>query len=285
MTKLNVLTKLGKAIEGNLPAIFTGVAIGGVFLTGAAGYFAAKKTDKVIATVKDEGCAEPTLEIIKRSWKYYVPVAAAAGVTIGAVIGLNVEHKKAYAALLAAYTTSQGDLKSLKDEVKQLLGDEKAKELEDNLAESKIKDAYADKAARDILGKDDPHKVEKIIDKVTGAEFMCSKVAIVAAADMVNQMLASESSDSGFGQQTYLDFLDYLGKTPAGEVPEMWRHVCWKLSGNNPVMRVEFDGEVDENFNTITTFSYDFDYVDVPDDERSFGGVGIRRHSYNHILN
>lgn len=280
MKGLSVITKLSKVIDGNLPAIFTGVAIGGVILTGMAGYFAAKKTDKVIAEVRASGCEEPTLTIIKKSWKYYVPVAAAAGITIGAVVGLNVEHKKAYAALLAAYTASQGDLKSLKEQVKEMVGIEKANEIEDKLMKRKLDDA--DKYVvgyNEVPTSNDLHTKMRIRDGVTGLVLdNATKFDILEAADMVNMYLAEEAAD-GLPESNYSEFLDYLGRSNSN-LPEMWKHVGWKIGGNNPVMRIQFRGALDEHGNTITEFIYGYDYVDVCDDEIAMGKRGIHRHSY-----
>lgn len=283
MSKINVVTKLGKIIDGNLPAIFTGVAIGGVVLTGVAGYFAAKKTDKVIAEVRSSGCEEPTLTIIKKSWKYYIPVVASAGVTIGAVCGLNVEHKKAYAALLAAYTASQGDLKSLKDQVKEMVGIEKANEIEDKLMKRKLDDA--DKyivGCNEVPASNDLHTKMRIRDGVTGLVLdNMTKFDILEAADMVNMYLAEEAAD-GLPEAVYSEFLDNLGYR-YDRLPEMWKHIGWKIGGNNPCMRVKFKGALDEYGNTITEFVYDFDYIDVCNDDVAVGRRGIHRHSYNQM--
>ena len=131
----NVATFVNK----NATQILAGVGIGcGIASVG----FAIKGTIKAVDIVKNlEKEKEGTLtkkEIVKATWKEYVPVVGLGALGIGCVVGsVNVSMKR-LATMTAAYAMSEKSFKEYKDKAIDLIGEKKEEEIRGAIAQDYI---------------------------------------------------------------------------------------------------------------------------------------------------
>lgn len=238
-------------VAENSTTLLTVGAVAGVVGTGVTSWYAAKKTKDIRDIL---GPDASNMDVAKKAWPYYVAPLVLGGLTIASIIALNYEHDKKYAALLGAYTIAKADKEKLGNKVKELVGEENAKKIKESLG---VKDEDPVEETKLVVGSNelpgDPYKKEWIVDGETGMRIYTSKVAIVNAANMVNQMVAEEVD----GGQTVEDFYNYLGVTEA-EMPNIAQSMSFKIGDRIGSMHIEWGGITDKDFNTMPVFNYDY---------------------------
>lgn len=151
MQKVMKITKnLAKVISKNSPILLTGVAIAGLVTSVI---FAVKATPKALELIDEENekrwkdtsnDEEPklltTTNIIKLTWKCYIPTMGMVLTTGACIIGANSINQKRYAALATAYTLSETAFKDYKSKVIETLGKNKEQKLRDDIATDRIKE-------------------------------------------------------------------------------------------------------------------------------------------------
>ena len=87
----------------NLPSILTGVAVAGVVETV---YLAVKATPKALEVLEEAPVEEVKnkKDVVKHTWKCYIPAAIAGAGTIACIVGANYAHLSREAGMLAAYS-------------------------------------------------------------------------------------------------------------------------------------------------------------------------------------
>ena len=85
----------------NLPSILTGAAVTGVATTT---YFAVKATPKALEILEEHPEIEKKTEVIKHTWKCYIPAALAGAATISCILMVNHTHLLREAGMVAAYS-------------------------------------------------------------------------------------------------------------------------------------------------------------------------------------
>ena len=87
----------------NLPSILTGVAVAGVVETV---YLAVKATPKALEVLEEVPVEEVKnkKDVVKHTWKCYIPAAIAGAGTIACIVGANYAHLSREAGMLAAYS-------------------------------------------------------------------------------------------------------------------------------------------------------------------------------------
>lgn len=264
---LGLLAKATEFLAKNSTTILTGSTILGVGGAAITSWYAAKKTCDIR---KELGEGATKTEVVKRAWPYYVAPTIFVGLTIGSVILLNAKHNERYSALLGLYAASKADKEKLGKKVKELVGDEKANQIKESLGiktDEEKKDILTAKDYKLVNGSNviegDPHKQEWIIDGETGMRIYTSKIAVLSAADMTNQMIAQEC-DNG---QTVEDFYNYLGVTD-GEMPNLAQSMNFKIGERVACMKIEWGSITDKELHTYPCFNYDYNLDRVQDYQR-----------------
>lgn len=131
MNLKNVGTSLLAGAKKHSPEILTGIGVGG-FITAIV--FAVKATPKACELIEekklDTGKEKLTKrEIIKTTWKCYVPTVITAGTATACIIGAAVENNQRNAALAAAYSLSQETMQIYKQKVIETIGEKKEAEI------------------------------------------------------------------------------------------------------------------------------------------------------------
>ncbi len=141
------LMKLGRLLSKNSPTILTGISVAGLLTTVV---LAVKATPKVIKILEMErnvrehespnGTIDPISkkDIIKLTWKCYLPTAIMGTVTIGCIVGLNSIHLRRSAALGALYSISEMALKEYQAKIIDSLGEDRAREIKESLYQDRL---------------------------------------------------------------------------------------------------------------------------------------------------
>lgn len=126
-------------VNKNAPQILAGV---GVLLGVGAVCEAVHATTKAVKTVeekKEESEDKLTkVEIVKATWKHYVPTACLAASSAACVIGSVHISMRRLASMTLAYTMSEKSFKEYKDKAKEFLGEKKEEELRGSIDHDQI---------------------------------------------------------------------------------------------------------------------------------------------------
>lgn len=101
-------------------------------------------TPKAIRLIADEeankGEELTKAEVIKTTWKCYIPVAATGIFSVACLIGSNSVNAKRNAALATAYQLSATALSDYKEKVIETIGEKKEKTVQDKVAQKKVEE-------------------------------------------------------------------------------------------------------------------------------------------------
>lgn len=135
-------------VQQNSPTVLSAIAVVGVAATGylavKAGFDSAKKIedDRYAKSVAREA-TKPPVELTPQEkallvWKLYIPAVGVGALTIGCIVASNRIAVRRLATLAAAYGVLSGDFDEYRNKAAELLGDKKAKTIDDKMAEEKI---------------------------------------------------------------------------------------------------------------------------------------------------
>jgi hypothetical protein len=171
--------KLGRMASKNSPTILTYISVGGLVVTT---FMAIEATPKALSLIDDEVYLRYTdsghktyaeylhteaydihtriktlkkREIIKITWKCYIPTGLMLLLTGGCIIGANSIHLKRNAALAGIFSLTEATLKEYQAKVVETLGETKAQKIQDDIYKDRLaKDPVRDKEII-ITGKGD----------------------------------------------------------------------------------------------------------------------------------
>lgn len=230
LPKLN-LSKVAKNMQHTLgkysPQILTGIGVAGMITTVVLAVKATPKALELIEDKKEElDAGELTVvDTVKTAWKPYIPAAVTGILSTVCIIGGNAVGTRRTAALAAAYKISETALHEYKDAVVETIGEEKAKEVKEKVAQNKL---------------DKNPVVEKQIivtnkgtflcyDSLSGRYFQSDMETIRKAQNDINDYLFNEDYAS------LNMFYDFLGL----EHTRLGAELGWKIDSGT--LQIEFD--------------------------------------------
>lgn len=172
------------------PDILTGMAVAGVVSTTVLG---AKATIKAVRLVdksnneRNSAGLEPmsSKQVVKLTWRGYVPTAVLATVTVSAILGANTVSNRRNAALVGLYSMTERNLKEYQDKVVEFMGEEKAKEIKESITDDKIKENPVSETTIIHTGGGDV----LCYDELSGRYFNSSKNKIDSAINDLNKLM------------------------------------------------------------------------------------------------
>lgn len=172
------------------PEILVGLGIAG---SVGAVIFGIKATPKAIKLIderkKKEKKQKLTVpEVIGTTWKCYIPCVALETASIACILGSRKIDAKRYAALAAAYSLAESQITEYKDKVKEVVGEKKAVQIEDAIAEDKVKAIPVKEDEIIYTG----HGETLCLDAVSGRYFKSDIEKIRRARDQLNVRLRNE---------------------------------------------------------------------------------------------
>ena len=209
MSKLN-LTAAAKSIKGVLerhaPEILTGIGVAGMVTSTVLAVKATPKACLLINDRKDELEVEklPVTELVKTTWKCYIPAIVTCGASIACLVGASSVNFKRNAALATAYKLSEAALSEYKDAVIETIGEKKEQSVRDKVAEERLKKNPVSKSEVIVTG----NGTTLCYDPVGNSYFKSSIQQIESAKNKLNARMLSENYVS------LNDFYDELGIGP-----------------------------------------------------------------------
>lgn len=251
MSKMDAIKKLGAVIDENLPHILTGVASVGVVATAIEASKAALKIKKIDETEDDRKTSDKAKTVV---WTI-VPTVITGALTIACIVSSDIVHTKRYTSLLGAFVLTKSEYEKHKEDLKELLGHDKAKELEQKISEKRVEEttngAYWDpQKARGYLGEA-MYVKHKVVDLVTGMSFEASYADLLRGEAEVAKELART------GHATLEHFYDVV--TNEADYPEIATRIYWDSEDYKyDAMNLHVSGEVSPNGELFYTIDYEF---------------------------
>lgn len=212
MNVSSFVTSVAKKMSKHSPAILTGIGITGMISTTI---LAVKATPKAVRLLEKretelELATDERLtakEVVKTTWKLYIPAAVTCAGSIACLIGANTLSSKRQAALATAYTLSETAFSEYRESVKEVIGEKKEKAIQDKVAEKRIQ-------------SNPPSSNEKMIyqtgygntlcyDAWDGGYFYCDVDRIQSAINILNNELNNQDYVS------LNDFYELIGLPPS----------------------------------------------------------------------
>ena len=209
MSKFN-LTATAKSIKGVLerhaPEILTGIGVAGMVTTTILAVKATPKACLLLNDRKDELEVEKlsATELVKTTWKCYIPAAMTCGASIACLVGASSVNCKRNAVLATAYKLSEAALSEYKDAVIETIGEKKEQSVRDKVAEERIKKNPVSKREVIVTGKG----TTLCYAPVGNSYFKSNIQQIESAKNKLNARMLSENYVS------LHDFYDELGIGP-----------------------------------------------------------------------
>lgn len=216
----------------NLPEILAVVSTVGVVTTGILAFRAGRKADEIIKEKKrdmedvDPEDSAAKKEVIWETIKEVSPIVAPpiilGAVTIASIVGSNRVSNKRIVALSAAYSLSESTLKDFKKKMVEVVGENRATDIKDEVAKEKLKRA---EEKGDVLIVTPPEGKIRCMDGFVGTVFYSTYQRIQQAINELTSQCFCEQYVSisdlydilGVPSQKVCDFLqfkddDFYGK-------------------------------------------------------------------------
>ena len=209
MSKFN-LTAAARSIKGVLerhaPEILTGIGVAGMVTSTVLAVKATPKACLLINDRKDELEVEklPVTELVKTTWKCYIPAVVTCGASIACLVGASSVNFKRNAALATAYKLSEAALSEYKDAVIETIGEKKEQSVRNKVAEERLKKNPVSKSEVIVTG----NGTTLCYDPVGNSYFKSNIQQIESAKNKLNARMLSENYVS------LNDFYDELGIGP-----------------------------------------------------------------------
>ena len=138
-----ILNNATKWVHKNSPALLMGVGICGFVFSIIHSIKATVKATKRVEQYKIETnkAVVTKKEVFSLCWKYYVPSALSASISIPAIIFSNHVHNKRAAALATAYTMAETTLEEYRNKTKEIVGQKKEEEIHQEVIKDKIENS------------------------------------------------------------------------------------------------------------------------------------------------
>lgn len=143
MSKLNpsgIIRNMRVFTTKHSPEILTGIGIAGMITTTV---LAVKSTPKALELIEEKKKEEDVyelspIEVVKASWKCYVPAVITGTLSVACLIGASSVHVRRTAALATAYKLSETALSEYKDKVIETIGKKKEETVKERVDKSRI---------------------------------------------------------------------------------------------------------------------------------------------------
>lgn len=246
MNKPNV-SKLIKTVKASVgkksPEILIGLGVAGMITTTVLAVKATPKAMKLIEEAKQAKETEEDLkpvEVVKATWKCYIPAAVTGVVSIACLIGANSVNARRNAALATAYKLSETALSEYKEKVVEEIGEKKEKLIREKISQEHLDKNPASKNTIVITNNGDA----LCYDGVSGRYFKSSINKIEKAINDLNRTMTYDMYVS------LSEFYDALGL----EHTDVSDRLGWNL--DDGLLEIEFDTRFADDGTPCITLEY-----------------------------
>lgn len=229
------------------PEILMGMGIAGLIFSTVWAVRASFRASEEIRNYKESKQIDKITpkEAFMLTWKFYWPVAASMVLSVPCIIAGNRVSSKRYAALATAYTISEAALQEYQDTTKEIVGEKKAKQIQESVDGKKIDETYSGKNQIILTG----NGKNLFYEPMSGRYFTSDWNTISKAANELN----AEALSNMNGQITLNEWFSKLGleETDVGET------IGWDLD-NDPhnLIDIEISSHVTKDMVPCGSISY-----------------------------
>lgn len=148
---MNPLTVVKPFFKNHEPEILLSMGITGLLFSTIWGVKATVKATKI---VMEQPTKPTTKQVIKLTWKLYVPVVLSAAASIPCLIASNRVSSKRYAAVATAYTISETALQEYQEKAKEIVGEKKATQIQEAINKDTVTKTYPEGKSNIIITGD-----------------------------------------------------------------------------------------------------------------------------------
>lgn len=248
-----------RVIDKNSPHILTGI---GISLGVSTVILAVKSTPKALRLIdeeidrknheialkaKEEGrkCHVQVnglkpMEVVKATWKCYIPAAITGGLSIACLIGANTVHSRRAAALATACKLSETALSEYKEKVIETIGEKKEEAIRDEINKDKLEANPVSKSEVIITEKGNT----LCYDSISGRYFKSDIDKIKSARNELNKRMLSEMYIS------LTEFYLELGLSPTSVSDQLG----WNL--DQGYIEIDFGSQIAEDGTPCIVLNY-----------------------------
>lgn len=188
------------------PEILIGIGIAGMITTTVLAVKATPKALQLIEEKKNELEVESLapVEVVKTTWKCYIPAAISGAASIGCIVGSNSVNARRNAALATAYKLSETALSEYRDSVIETIGEKKERAVRDKVSEKQIKQNPVNQTEVIVTGRGKTLFYEPL----SARYFYSDLEKIKRAENKLNKDIICDPFESGV---TVNDFYDEIG--------------------------------------------------------------------------
>lgn len=189
------------------PAILTTLSVLGVAGTAAAAVKATPKALKLIKIRKEELKTDKLkpMELVRVSWKCYVPSALIGAGTVACIVGIGVMDKHNQAALTSAYAMLNESYKQYRQAAKKVYGEDADNKIHAEMAKDAM--IHTSDWGYQVYNMDMDSDSEKLLfyDLTTKRYFTTTMAAVLNAEYHINRNLALR------GECSLNEWMSFLG--------------------------------------------------------------------------
>ena len=232
------------------PEILTGLGVTGMFASVIISIQATPKAMKSIEEKKKELNKEKLTvgETIEACWKYYIPTAVTLATSTACVIGANSVNTRRNAALAAAYSISETALTEYRDKIKEVLGENKEKDVRADIARDKVVASPPSQNTIIVTGKGDTLFMEAI----TGQYFRSDIEKIRRIENDLNREMRSSMT---------MSFNDVLCAFGIRHNHKTYDHIGWDID-KHPIEFVMLP-ILDDAMGVVIVLDYRYEPTDI----------------------
>lgn len=228
----NFFKGMRTAIAKHSPEILTGVGIAGMLTTTVLAVKATPKALRQIEEYKEQVLLDrediKPVDVIKVTWKCYIPAAVTGAMSIACLIGASSVNMRRNAALATAYNVSRTALAEYKEKVVETIGEKKEQSIREHIAKDKIEEDPV--TNHEVIMTDKGNTL--CYDSHSGRYFYSDIDAIKRAITKINRQLVTSS-------EMYASLNDFY--TEIGlEATKIGYDLGWNID----------DGEIDIEFSS-----------------------------------
>lgn len=188
--KSNLFVAVRSGLTKHSPEILIGLGVAGLLGTTVLSVRETPKVLKLLENKKNELDVEKLSikDTVKTVWKNYIPCAVLAVTSVACIVGASNISARRNAALAAAYAIGNKAFSDYKEEVINLLGEEKEKEIKERVADKLLKENPV--TSKEVIITDNNEHL--CYDEITGRYFKSSQNKIKEAQNVINDRLRDE---------------------------------------------------------------------------------------------
>lgn len=224
----NFLKHIGACINEHMPQILTGFGIAGMAGAGVMAVQATPEALKLLESKKREKRCDklPPVEVVKATWKCYLPAVIAATTSAACLIKANSISTRRHAALLTAYNLSKTAYSEYKDKVIETIGEKKEGAIKSKIAQDKIEKNPVD--SREVIITETGNTL--CLDGLFGRYFMSDRDVIERAMTRINRDIVAGGMYASLNE-----FYNEIGLSPVAAGDDLG----WNLDDGE--ITVDFD--------------------------------------------